>query len=98
MASRGGFSPGLSAGLSVAGFILPGNKVDVLLNLRGNANDETGGGSTTTLLQSIEILAVDQRLDAPADNKVNPRTSVRLRCWSRPIRRPSWTSARISAS
>src|SRR5262249_33279263 len=29
--------------------------------------------STTTLLQSVEILAVDQQLDAPADNKTNPR-------------------------
>ena len=30
----------------------------------------TGGGSTTTLLQNVEILAVDQRMEAPADNKV----------------------------
>jgi pilus assembly protein CpaB len=58
---------------SVAGFVLPGNRVDILLNLHGNQNDSTGGGSTTTLLQSIEILAVDQRLDAPTDNKVNPK-------------------------
>lgn len=57
---------------TVAGFILPGNRVDVLLNLRGQANDETGGGSTTTLLQSVEILAVDQNLDAPAENKTDP--------------------------
>ena len=60
------------AATSVAGFILPGNKVDVLLNLRAQgAQDETGGGSTTTLLQSIEILAVEQRLDAPTENKTN---------------------------
>jgi pilus assembly protein CpaB len=57
---------------NVAGFVLPGNRVDVLLNLRGRQDDETGGGSTTTLLQSVEILAVDQQLDAPADNKVDP--------------------------
>jgi pilus assembly protein CpaB len=56
---------------SVAGFVLPGNRVDVLLNLKGCSDDKTGGGSTTTLLQSVEILAVDQRLDAPSDNKVN---------------------------
>lgn len=61
------------AAASVAGFILPGNKVDVLLNLRDATSGETGGGSTTTLLQSVEILAVDQRLDAPADNKVDPK-------------------------
>jgi pilus assembly protein CpaB len=58
---------------NVAGFVMPGNRVDVLLNLRGNANDETGGGSTTTLLQSVEILAVNQELDAPADNRLDTR-------------------------
>ncbi len=65
-------TPTVSAG--VAGFILPGNKVDVLLTVTGNGDkqDPTGGGSTTPLLQSVEILAVDQRVDAPAENKVNP--------------------------
>ena len=58
---------------NVAGFILPGNKVDVLLNMKGGRGDDTGGGSTTTLLQAIEVLAVDQRLEAPADNKVDPK-------------------------
>lgn len=57
----------------VAGFILPGNKVDVLLTVNGQqGEDTTGGGSTTTLLQNVEILAVDQRVDAPAENKVDP--------------------------
>jgi pilus assembly protein CpaB len=56
----------------VAGFILPGNKVDVLLTVLGKDNsDPTGGGSTTTLLQNVEILAVDQKVEAPAENKVN---------------------------
>jgi len=56
----------------VAGFILPGNKVDVLLTFNGGgSNDFTGGGSTTTLLQNVEILAVDQKVEAPADNKVD---------------------------
>jgi pilus assembly protein CpaB len=55
----------------VAGFILPGNKVDVLLTVASGANDMTGGGVTTTLLQNVEILAVDQRVEAPAENKVN---------------------------
>jgi pilus assembly protein CpaB len=56
----------------VAGFILPGNKVDVLMTLNAvGTNDLTGGGSTTTLLQNVEILAVDQKVEAPADNKVD---------------------------
>lgn len=48
---------------SVAGFVRPKDRVDVLVNLRGTNTDETGGGSTTTLLQSVEILAIDQILD-----------------------------------
>lgn len=66
---------------NVAGFVLPGNKVDVLLNLKGGGRgDDTGGGSTTTLLQAVEVLAVDQRLEAPAENKVDTKnlTSVTL--------------------
>ena len=60
---------------SVAGFILPGNKVDVLLTMTSsNPNDFTGGAVTTTILQNVEILAVDQRLDAPSDNKVDPKS------------------------
>jgi pilus assembly protein CpaB len=56
---------GVSA--SVAGFVRPGDIVDVLLNLRGNAQDELGGGMTTVLLQRVEVLAIDQILDADAD-------------------------------
>lgn len=58
---------------NIAGFLLPGNHVDILLTVRGNFNDGTGGGTTTTLLQMIQVLAVDQRLDAPAENKVDPK-------------------------
>jgi pilus assembly protein CpaB len=54
----------------VGGFVLPGNKVDVLLTMNGGS--KAGGGITTTLLQNVEILAVDQRIDAPADNRVDP--------------------------
>jgi pilus assembly protein CpaB len=65
--------PTMSSG--VAGFILPGNKVDVLLTVtsNGSKDDPTGGGSATPLLQAVEVLAVDQRVDAPAENKVNPK-------------------------
>jgi pilus assembly protein CpaB len=64
-------TPNVATG--VAGFVMPGNKVDVLLTVTesGGITDLTGGGSTTTLLQKVEILAVDQRVDAPADNKVD---------------------------
>src|SRR5262249_23627523 len=66
-------TPNVATG--VAGFILPGSKVDVLFTMRstGQPDDPTGGGLTRTLLQSVEILAVDQRLEAPSDNKVDTK-------------------------
>jgi pilus assembly protein CpaB len=75
-------TPNVEAG--VAGFILPGNKVDVLLTMKdtgmggmdsltGLSNTTTGGGTTTTLLQYVEVLAVDQRIEAPTANKVDPK-------------------------
>jgi pilus assembly protein CpaB len=59
---------------AVAGFILPGNRVDVLLTMNSQMtteDDPTGGASTTLLLQNVEILAVDQLIDSPAANKVD---------------------------
>jgi len=59
----------------VAGFILPGSRVDVLLTVTrtGGQNDPTGGGQTSTLLQDVAILAVDQLVKAPTDNRVDPK-------------------------
>jgi pilus assembly protein CpaB len=60
-------TPSISAG--VAGFIQPDNKVDVLLTANGHGSHDTG--RTVTLLQEVRILAVDQRIEAAADNKVD---------------------------
>jgi pilus assembly protein CpaB len=59
---------------SMAGFILPGNKVDVLLtvNSSGGSEDELGGAATTSLLQNAEILAVHTTVNAPSANKIDP--------------------------
>ncbi len=59
---------------SLAGFLLPGYKVDVLLtnSSNGGADDETGGAVTTTLLQNVEILAIHTVVNAPTANKINP--------------------------
>lgn len=65
-------TPNVATG--VAGFVLPGSNVDVLLTMTNmGAADRTGGGSTITLLQNVEVVAVDQRTDAPQDNKVDSR-------------------------
>jgi pilus assembly protein CpaB len=63
-------TPNISAG--VAGFILPGNKVDVLLTVSGSGLNDAAS-RTITLLQGVEILAVDQRVEAPAENKVDAK-------------------------
>ena len=64
-------TPTVEAG--VAGFILPGNHVDVLLTMESRGDrDQTGGGSTITLLQKVPVLAIEQRVVAPAESKVDP--------------------------
>ena len=62
-------TPSVSSGM--AGFVMPGDHVDVLLTMSGDDKDGTGGGSTMTLLENIEVMAVDQTTDAPAANKVD---------------------------
>jgi pilus assembly protein CpaB len=65
-------TPNVATGM--AGFILPGDTVDVLVTLSYTGQDDvTGGSGTLTLLQNVEILAVDQRIDAPTENVVDPR-------------------------
>jgi pilus assembly protein CpaB len=61
--------PSISSGM--AGFAMPGDHVDVLLTMTGDDRDGTGGGSTMTLLENIEVMAVDQTIEAPAANKVD---------------------------
>lgn len=57
----------------VAGFVLPGSRVDVLLNMleRSSSSHKHGGGITITLLQNVEVLAVAQQLEAPSENRVD---------------------------
>jgi pilus assembly protein CpaB len=67
-----------TVGSGVAGFVMPGNKVDVLLTIIGRqAQDPTGGGSTTTLLQNVEVLAVDQKVSAPSDDATDTGETTR---------------------
>jgi pilus assembly protein CpaB len=58
-------TPSLASG--VAGFVMPGDHVDVLLTVSG----ENNGGSTATLLQNIEVLAVDQRIEPTDGTKID---------------------------
>jgi pilus assembly protein CpaB len=67
-------TPNVSVG--VAGFVLPRSKVDVVLTVSTNygmGEKEYGGGTATTLLQNVEILAVDGRIEIPVENRVDPK-------------------------
>ncbi len=55
-------SVNLSGGAAVAGFLEPGNHVDVLVTVIDQADPQT-----TTLLEAIRVLAVDERLGAGSD-------------------------------
>lgn len=63
-----------SAATIGGGFILPGNKVDVLFTRRSQGmlqNDPTGGGSSTLLVQLVEVLAINQKTDQTSDSKMD---------------------------
>jgi pilus assembly protein CpaB len=63
-------TPNVSSG--VTGFVMPGNKVDVVLTMHGQGNDDpSGGGRTITLLQNVTVLAVDQNIEAPSENMMD---------------------------
>jgi pilus assembly protein CpaB len=51
----------------VAGFVLPGNKVDVYLTIA------CPNPFTVALLENVEILAVDQQLETAADRKLDAK-------------------------
>lgn len=94
---RGGIGPLIPRGMraftiqtshvasNLAGFVLPGDRVDVLFTTGAVGRDDTtGGGSTTTLLQNIEVLAVQQHLEAPPENKSDPRQIRSVTLLARP--------------
>jgi pilus assembly protein CpaB len=66
--------PTPSLASSMAGFLLPGNRVDILLTTSssGRTEDEPGGATTTELLQNVEILAVHTTVNSPTSNRIDP--------------------------
>jgi pilus assembly protein CpaB len=66
--------PTPSYSTSMAGFLLPGNHVDVQLTTSssGGSGDESGGATTTTLLENVKILGVDTTVNTPSANKIDP--------------------------
>jgi pilus assembly protein CpaB len=60
-------SPETGAG----GFILPNDRVDVIMTPRGaNANDKSGTATSETVLRNIRVLAIDQAVEEKNGQKV----------------------------
>lgn len=59
----------VNAETGVAGFVLPGDRVDVLLTRGGRS-----GGTVDVLLQGVNVLAIDQQADERADKPSVVRT------------------------
>jgi pilus assembly protein CpaB len=66
-----------TASAGVAGMVMPGNIVDVLLTMKGNSGI-AGGGGTWILLQNVQVLTADQRLDQEDERKTGRLSSVTL--------------------
>jgi len=59
-------SPETGAG----GFILPNDRVDVILTPRVNRDSDKGGGASETILRNIRVLAIDQTIEEKNGQKV----------------------------
>jgi pilus assembly protein CpaB len=60
--------------VGVSGFVLPGDRVDVMLTRRPNANTPTL--VTDMILQNITVLGIDQVADQAADRPIVARTAT----------------------
>jgi pilus assembly protein CpaB len=59
-------SPETGAG----GFILPNDRVDVILTLRGSRDADKVGGASETILRNVRVLAIDQTIEEKNGQKV----------------------------
>ena len=62
-------TPNVATG--VAGFIVPGSRVDIFWNSPDLPRDDQLTSGTYPLLEDVEILAVDEKLDAPTANRMD---------------------------
>lgn len=65
--------------VGVSGFVLPGDRVDILMTRANNKDNSTGSGIaptsyTDTLLQNVRVLAIDQLADSKVEKPVVVRT------------------------
>lgn len=59
----------VSADTSAGGFILPNDRVDVIMTRRAESGGSAGGFITETILKNIRVLAIDQNIREDEDGK-----------------------------
>jgi pilus assembly protein CpaB len=64
--------------IGLAGFVLPGMRVDVLISGTAPSIDQSHGSLCKTVLQSIEVLSAGQRIEKNADGKPEAAQVVNL--------------------
>ena len=64
--------------VGLAGFVLPGMRVDVLVSGTAPGLDQSNGSLCKTVLQNIEVLSAGQRIEKTADGKPEAAQVVNL--------------------
>lgn len=64
--------------VGLAGFVLPGMRVDVLISGTSPGVDQSNGSLCKTVLQNIEVLSAGQRIEKNADGKPEAAQVVNL--------------------
>jgi pilus assembly protein CpaB len=64
--------------VSVAGFVVPGTRVDVLLTGNPGGRANPGDEVTATVLENVEVLAADQKLERQETGKPQPVAVITL--------------------
>jgi len=64
--------------VSVAGFAIPGTRVDVLLTGNPSATSDPGAVTTITLLQNVQVLTAGQQMERPPGGKPETVTVITL--------------------
>ncbi len=62
-------TPNVATG--VAGFIVPGSRVDILWTPQDTGRGDRTSAEEIPLLENVEILAVDEKIDAPVANRMD---------------------------
>ncbi len=68
----------INATTGVGGFVLPGDRVDVMVTHKEGAGGASAGPTVESVLRNVEVLAIDQNVVVPKNAKALPGGSITL--------------------